>query len=44
MTTKKMVSFRFTPDVIELLKRKASEKGMTVTAFIKHLIIAEVFK
>jgi predicted DNA binding CopG/RHH family protein len=41
---KKMVSFRFTAEVVDLLKRKASEQGITVTEYMKRIIVAEVFK
>lgn len=44
MSKKKMVSFRFTAEVVELLKKKAGEAGLTVTAYLKQIIIAEVFK
>jgi predicted DNA-binding protein len=44
MATKKMVSFRFTPEVIDLLQRQAKAQGITVTAYLKQIIIAAVFK
>lgn len=44
MSKKKMVSFRFTAEVVDLLKRKAAEKGLTVTEYMKRIIIAEIFK
>ena len=44
MTTKKMVSFRLDAAVIDLLKSMARERGISIAAMFREIVLGAKFK